>query len=63
MKKLFTSIQTALRQPTARELAEREYAEAQRQLLAARTDLDRANATVVYRTNQTRRLEEFLAQG
>lgn len=50
------------RQPTARELAQRELAEAQRQLLVAHTHLELANSHVTFRVNQTQRLKKLLAE-
>ena len=48
------------RLPTAREYAQRELAEAQRALLVARSHQELANGLVIYRSNQTARLEKFL---
>lgn len=52
----------SFRVPTAYEIARRELLEAERQLLAARTDLEMATANVSFRANQTARLEKYLAQ-
>lgn len=54
-------LRSFFRLPTPHELAARELAEAQRQLLAARSNLELASSHVTFRVNQTTRLEKFLA--
>lgn len=57
MKSLVAAVKKAFVTPTAQELAQREHAEASRELLAALSHRERADALVHYHTARVRRLQ------
>lgn len=60
MKRIFAAVQKAFAVPTAQELAQREHAEASRQLLVALTAREHAEAQVNYHTARVMRLRQSL---
>lgn len=55
------AIKNMLRQPTAQQLAVKELAEAERQLLEAETAKEYATQMVVYHAGRVARLRKYLA--
>lgn len=59
---MFKEFLETFKKPTAKQLAERELYDAERNLLLAQSCVEHAQAQVMYRTNQVRRLTAFLAK-